>query len=307
MRYLFLLLLFLIIILVILYSINPLWFSKYFSFWVVKPQKENVLTLYGNVDIRQVDLGFRVSGRVISMPYQEGDFVPVGVLMAMLDKQPYEDQVKQAEARVESTQASLANAIRLVERRRTLFGTGGISQQDIDDAIAAQKVDYANVKEAQAALGVAKTNLRDTELYSPADGTILTRIREPGTVVREADPIYTLSLLSPVWVRAYVSEPQLGLIYPGMKAEVYTDTPSGHVYQGHIGFISPVAEFTPKTVETTQLRTDLVYRFRVIVDNPDYGLRQGMPVTVKLKLTQPKPPYLEPHLKTENHHARSHG
>jgi HlyD family secretion protein len=103
-------------------------------------------------------------------------------------------------------------------------------------------------------------------------------------VVNFGDPVYTLSILSPVWVRAYVSEPELGLIYPGMAAEVYTDTHGGPVYTGHIGFISPVAEFTPKTVETTKLRTDLVYRLRVYADNPDQGLRQGMPVTVKLKL-----------------------
>lgn len=285
MRRLFLFFLLLLMILaIVIYRTNPPWFSKYYSLWMTKPEDRNTLTLYGNVDIRQVDLGFRVSGRVQSMPFQEGDLIPTGTLMAMLDKQPYQDQVKQAAAHVESAEASLANAIRLVERRKLLLGTGGISAQDIDDAIAAQNVGYANLKESQAALGVTQTNLQDTELYAPSEGTILTRIREPGTVVKEADPIYTLSLLSPIWVRAYVSEPQLGLIYPGMPAEVYTDTLRGHAYLGHIGFISPVAEFTPKTVETTQLRTDLVYRLRVIVDNPDHGLRQGMPVTVKLHL-----------------------
>lgn len=263
----------------------PSWLTEFYSKWFSKPENKNVLTLYGNVDIRQVDLGFRVSGRVISMPYQEGDFVPAGALMATLDKQPYEDQVKEAAAHIESVKASLKNAQRLVERRRQLVGTGGISQQEVDDAISSRDVFEANQKETEAALGVAMTNLQDTELYAPSDGTILTRIREPGTVVRAADPIYTLSLISPIWVRAYVSERQLGLIYPGMPAEIYTDTPGGHVYYGHVGFISPVAEFTPKTVETTQLRTDLVYRLRIIAENPDHGLRQGMPATVKLSLS----------------------
>lgn len=282
-RFLFFLLL-LLIFGMIIYQFKPSWMTKYYSRWFGQSEDQNILNLYGNVDIRQVDLGFRISGRVKIMPFQEGDLVSSGALMAILDKQPYEDQVKQAEAHLESVQASFANAIRLVKRRQMLLGTGGISQEDIDDAIANQKIYYANLKEAQAALGISKTNLQDTELYAPADGTILTRIREPGTVVREADPIYTLSLLSPVWVRTYVSEPQLGLIYPGLSAEVYTDTIGGHVYKGHIGFISPVAEFTPKTVETAQLRTDLVYRLRVVVDNPDHGLRQGMPVTVKIRL-----------------------
>lgn len=256
----------------------------YYPDWFRKPENPSELTLYGNVDIRQVDLGFRVSGRVVTMPFQEGDLVEGGVLMALLDKQPYEDQVREAAAHIASVEASLKNAKTLVGRRKLLLGTGGISDQDYDDAISSRSVYEANLKEAEAALGVAQTNLQDTELYAPADGTILTRIREPGTVVRAADPIYTLSLLSPVWIRAFVSEKQLGLIYPGMPAEVYTDTPGGHPYKGHIGFISPVAEFTPKTVETTQLRTDLVYRLRVIADNPDRGLRQGMPVTVKLPI-----------------------
>lgn len=284
MRRLFLLLILLVVLAGLIYFINPPGVSKYYSVWFSKPANENILTLYGNVDIRQVDLGFQVKGEVVTMPFQEGDFVPAGALMAKLDKQSYEAQVRQAEARVKSAEVALDNATLLLGRRKFLFGTGGISQQDIDDALAAQQINDANLAEAKAALDVAKTNLQYTEIYSLADGTVLTRIREPGTVVREADPIYTLSLTSPVWVRAYVSEPQLGLIYPGMPAEVYTDTPSGHLYKGHIGFISPVAEFTPKTVETTQLRTDLVYRLRVIVDNVDQGLRQGMPVTVKLLL-----------------------
>jgi HlyD family secretion protein len=69
-----------------------------------------------------------------------------------------------------------------------------------------------------------------------------------------------------------------------MPADVYTDSQPAKPYHGQIGFISPVAEFTPKNVETTELRTELVYRLRVIVNDPDNGLRQGMPVTVKLNL-----------------------
>ncbi len=255
----------------------------YRNYFQEKNKDPNLIILYGNVDVRQVDLGFRVKGRVESMPYQEGDYVPQGSLIATLDKQPYIDLVLQARAHVESVKASLKNADLLLGRRRTLVGTGAISSEEYDDAISSRDVLAANLKEAEASLGVALTNLHDTEIYAPNDGTILTRIREPGAVIREADPIYTLSLISPIWVRAFVAEPLLGAVYPGMRAEIFTDTKGSPVYQGHVGFISPVAEFTPKTVETTQLRTDLVYRLRIIADNPDRGLRQGMPVTVKLR------------------------
>ncbi|MDP1880235.1 MAG: efflux RND transporter periplasmic adaptor subunit [Parachlamydiaceae bacterium] len=274
-----------VILLIIVILIILGGYHSYFS-WKNKTQETNFITLYGNVDVRQVDLGFRVSGRIAEMFYEEGDFVHPGTLLAYLDDQPFEDQVKQAEAHVESIGAALINSEQLLERRKELLGTGGISEQDYDDAISSRNIHKANYQEAIAALGVAITNREDTVLFAPSEGTILTRIREPGTIVREANPIYTLSLINPIWVRAYVSEVQLGNIFPGMQAEIYTDTPKKNPYRGHIGFISPVAEFTPKTVETTSLRTDLVYRLRIIVDNVDYGLRQGMPVTVKLRLAE---------------------
>lgn len=249
-------------------------------------EEKDHITLYGNVDVRQVDLGFRVSGRVETLYFEEGELVRQGTLMAALERQPYADQVSQAKANVESISNSYKNAEILLKRRKELIGDGSISQEDLDNALTSRDVYLANLREAEAALGVAIKNYKDTKVFAPTDGTILTRIREPGTVCNVADPVYTLSVLSPVWVRAYVPEPFLGLIYPDMPAEVHTDTSGGKPYQGRIGFISPVSEFTPKTVETTQLRTDLVYRIRVYVDNPDWGLRQGMPVTVVLRKNQ---------------------
>lgn len=251
---------------------------------IIRTRRERgILTLYGNVDVRQVDLGFRVLGRVVTMPFQEGDFVPKGTFMGALEEKPYTDQVTEAEATIESIKAALLNAEEIFQRRSELVGEGGVSREDYETSLATKDSLTANLKQAEAALLVAQKNLADTRVYAPTDGTILTRIREPGSVVNPGEPIYTLSIISPVWVRAFVPEPELGDIYYGMPAKVYTDTKGGPVYDGHIGFISPVAEFTPKTVETTQLRTDLVYRLRIIAENPDRYFKQGMPVTVKLE------------------------
>jgi HlyD family secretion protein len=247
-------------------------------------KKKDHILLYGNVDVRQVEIGFRVSGMVDLLKYEEGDLIPTGALMATLDKKPYIDQVRQAEATVASIKANLANAELLLKRRRQLVGFGGVSREDYETATTNRDVLVAQLEEARAALAIAKTNLEFTEVYAPTGGTILTRIREPGTVVLPSEPVYTLSVTSPVWVRAFLTEPQLGQVFPGMKADIFTDTPGGAVYHGQVGFISPVSEFTPKTVETTQLRTDLVYRIRIYADNPDKGLRQGMPVTCMLYL-----------------------
>lgn len=292
------------------------------------------LTLYGNVDIRQAELGFRVSGRLAEMLVEEGDEVEAERVLARLDARPHEDAVRAAEAQVASLAATFAklkagpraeeiaqaralvaeraadleNARQAFERARQLRPGGSISQAGFDQSQAAKNmaaaraasaqealqlleegtraedlaVARANLQAAQANLSAAKTSLQDTQLRAPARGVILSRVREPGAIVSPSDTVYVLSLIEPVFVRAYISEPNLGLIHPGMEVEVVTDTAPDRPYRGRIGFISPVAEFTPKSVETPELRTDLVYRLRVIVDGAAPGLRQGMPVTVRV-------------------------
>ena len=109
------------------------------------------------------------------------------------------------------------------------------------------------------------------------------RAREAGAIENVGETVLSASIVKPVWVRTYVSEPDLGKIKAGMAVEVRSD--SGGAFVGHVGFISPVAEFTPKSVETKELRTSLVYRLRVVVDGETAGLLQGMPVTIVAKLT----------------------
>ncbi len=252
-------------------------------FFFSRSKNNHELVLYGNVDVRQVDIGFRVPGLVDELFFEEGDVVPEGALMCTLDTTPYDSQMREAAATVESTKVSLANAEKLLRRREELITTGGVSQEDLDNSETNRDQLKANLVQAQAALAVACDNLAYTKAYAPTKGIILTRIREPGTVVQPSDPVYTLSVSSPVWIRAFVDERHLGDVFFGMTAEIFTDTKNAPTYTGKVGFISPVSEFTPKTVETTQLRTDLVYRLRIYVDNPDGFLKQGMPVTVRLK------------------------
>lgn len=238
------------------------------------------ITLFGNVDIRDVSLGFRVAGRIAEVRYEEGDRVEKGSVVAVLDKQPFEDEVALYTAQLEAAEVSLRKVEKPYLRRAQLTKIGAISTEERDDAEAAKDEAVADVKTAKARLQQSLTRLEDTIISAPNDGIILTRVREPGAVVSAGEPVCSLALDNPVWVRSYIDEPRLGLIHPGQKAIVLTD--SGGKYEGQIGFISPQAEFTPKNVETSQLRTDLVYRLRVIVNNPDNGLRQGMPVTVRI-------------------------
>lgn len=243
------------------------------------------IILYGNIDIRDVQLGFRVSGRIAAVNFEEGDRVRVGDVVAVLDKQPFEDEVDLYTAQLEQARVARRKVEMPYQRRARLTKIGAISTEETDDAEAARDEAVAQVKSAQARLQLSLTNLRDTQIISPSNGMILTRVREPGAVVAAGELVYSLALDTPIWVRTYINEPRLGLIYPGQKARVFTD--SGHEYTGQIGFISPQAEFTPKTVETAQLRTDLVYRLRIIIDSPDKYLRQGMPVTVRIAREKP--------------------
>ena len=145
------------------------------------------------------------------------------------------------------------------------------------------------VEAARAELARATTNLQDTELFAPQDGVVLTRVHEIGAVVQGGQTVYTVTLNNPVWIRAYVTQPNLGNIRPGQEVLLSIDATPDKTYRGRIGFISPTAEFTPKTVETKEVRNDLVFRFRVIADDPDNVMRQGMPVTVTLRKDGGKP------------------
>src|SRR5258708_33123610 len=129
---------------------------------------------------------------------------------------------------------------------------------------------------------MAQQNLTDCQVVAPVEGVMDRRAVGAGTIVSTSSVIYSICQNEPVWVRNYVDESDLGRIYPGMKALVSNDTNPNRPYVGQIGFISPVAEFTPKNVETRELRTDLVYRLRVIITKPDRYLRQGMPVSLRI-------------------------
>jgi HlyD family secretion protein len=124
-------------------------------------------------------------------------------------------------------------------------------------------------------------HLNDTTLYAPSDGMILTRVHEVGSIVNASQIVVEMAKEDEYWIRSYISEKYLGLIKPGMQALIYTDNNKAKAYEGQVSFISPLAEFTPKSVQTEDLRTDLVYRFRIVLNTYDDMIKQGMPVTIK--------------------------
>ena len=250
----------------------------------------NELTLYGNIEIRQVDLSFQVSGRIEKLLKEEGDTVKAGELIAVLDDKDYVSNLEKAEADVEKTLALKSDADSKFERNAPLVEDNTISKQDYDTLLNTKNKSAADYDAAVAQKNFAKNQLDYTKIYAPEDGIIMIRVQEPGANVSKAQHVYTMAKTKPVWVRAYVNETDLGNIKYGQGVNVYTDTVDPktgekRMYKGQVGYISPVAEFTPKTVQSTDIRTNLVYRIRVYIYDIDEYLRQGMPVTIKVDLS----------------------
>lgn len=289
------------------------------------------LTLYGNVDIRQVSLSFNSSERINSLSVEEGDKVKKGQVLgtlridtleltisrtkaqiaqqqAILDKalngnRPQE--IDQALASMNQAKANADNAQSTYNRMESLYVQHAISTQERDNAATAYKAALETYNNAQAAYDMAVSGSRTEDIASqraaldvlqeqlktyeyqlsqatllaPQDGIIRSRLKEVGDMASPSSPVYMLALNEKKWVRAYITEPNLYKIHEGETAKVTIDGVKEALI-GTVGFISSTAEFTPKNVETTELRTDLVYEVRIYVDDPDNVLRLGMPATV---------------------------
>ena len=217
-------------------------------------------------------------------------------------------EIDQARAQVDAARITVGNAGKVLNRLKRTSVTGATSEQDLDDARSRLEVEKAQLQvrekalnlliegprkediaaaehqlEAlQANLDLLAIRLGDMTLLAPTSGIIQSRILEKGEMAGPTRPVYTLAMTDPKWVRAYVPEPKLGLLKSGMKAKVISDSFPGRAFDGWVGFISPVAEFTPRTVQTEDLRTELVFETRVFVTDDSDSLRLGMPVTVML-------------------------
>src|ERR1039457_3781446 len=297
------------------------------------------ITLYGNIDLRQIDLPFNGNERIADVLAQEGDSVKRGQVLARLDTSRWAPQVAQAEAElatqqhvvnrlhhgnrpeeidqaranVDAARADEVNARVQYERLRVLSDSSAgraLSRQNLDsakDAFAAAEAKFkvsqkslelelagprkediaqaeAQLRAQEAQLALLRQQWKDVELLAPLDAVVRSRIVEPGEMASTQKAAFTLAITDPKWVRAYVLETDLGALSEGLKATITADACPNRSFPGWVGFISPVAEFTPKSVETTELRSSLVYQVRVFVNDPGNELRLGMPTTVHLPI-----------------------
>jgi HlyD family secretion protein len=353
----------------------------------------------GNIELTEVDIAFKIPGKLIERHVDEGDRVKAGMLLARLDKDQLvgqhekargavasaesqlaqqttaidfqaatlEGQIQQRAAEVQAAQARLAGLVagsRVQEKKeaqaavdraqteydratadwkraQTLVKNEDISaadfdqyrsryetadaqlktaqqqlamvlegprKEDIDASRAqlataqavlrlaeAQRLELkrqhqqlvqrtADVSQRQADLSVVQTQLDDTEAFSPIGGVVLVKSAEVGEVIAAGTAVLTVGDVDHPWVRAYISENDLGRVKLGANANVTTDSYPGKIYHGHVSFISSEAEFTPKQIQTQEERAKLVYRVKIELENPKGELKSNMPADADILL-----------------------
>jgi HlyD family secretion protein len=294
------------------------------------------LRFSGNIEAHESQLSFKVQGRIVQLPIEEGQWVQPGALVARLDTDDLRQRVNVDRANlgvresslaltkagtrhqeVQAAQQAMLQAQADLDQRKLdfaraqqLFAKDAISAQDrdiadtnlkrsqaafqqakerYDQAVEGSRkeeiaVAEANVKQARESLGLSRITLDNATLLAPTAGVITVRQAEIGEVVSPGTPVATLADLDHLWLRAYVPETDLGKIRWGQAATIRTDTYPSKTYKGRISFISPQAEFTPKSVQTFQERVTLVYRIKIDVENPNHELKPGMPADAEVDL-----------------------
>jgi HlyD family secretion protein len=228
--------------------------------------------------------------------------------LAELEAGSRKEEIGQAEAQLARAKAEESRLKDDYVRQETLYRKDVISTREFDAARTSYDAARANVREAgerlklvregprretidqakarlrdaDAALALAKTRLGYTTLTSPLKGVVLSKNVEPGEQVAAGTPVVTVGEIESVWVRAYINETDLGRVKVGQKARVGTDTYPGKNYDGVVSFIASEAEFTPKNVQTEKERVKLVYRIKITIPNPNMELKPGMPADAQI-------------------------
>ncbi len=239
--------------------------------------KDRAIKVSGNIEGDDVRLSFRVSGQITELLTDEGEVIKKGQVVARLNTDELSKVRDNALAVLKASEYNFSLAKIDYERAQTLFEAGAISAQKRDEAKTKNDALLAQVDENRASLELATTRLGFTELIAPLDGYVLVKSALAGEVMQPGGPVFTVLDLDNIWVTAYINEKDLGKVKLNQPADIVTDTYPGKKYKGRVSFISSQAEFTPKTIQTTEERVKLVYRIKVKVDNSSLELKPGMP------------------------------
>jgi HlyD family secretion protein len=236
--------------------------------------------------------------------------------LAELETGSRPEEIAQAEAAVSASRERLQDARRDLARTEILLRGGAVPPEAEQKAATAaqvaesqlrqaneqlrfvrrgprsERIDAARaqVAEADAAARAVEAQLANSVVISPHDGIATVRHREPNEVIAPGQPLVTVMNPGDRWVRIYVPETRIGAVQVGQNAEITADTFPGRKYAGRVTFISPEAEFTPKSVQTAEERVRLVYAVKVRITGDDrLELKPGMPADVVLRPDSAQP------------------
>lgn len=260
----------------------------------------------GRLEAIEIDIATKFAGRVAAVVVDEGDAVRAGQVLARMDTQALEAQLREAEAQVRQIQRKQWAARALVAQRESQYAlakkdfarSSALYEDDIlplkvleHDRTAMESLQAvleegkAQVAEVTAAIEAAvarvqrlKADLADSLLVAPRSGRVLYRLAEPGEVLAVGGKLLTIIDLSDTYMTVFLSEQEAGKVPIGAEARIVLDALSDRPIPARVSFVAPQAQFTPKEVETTNERQKLVFRIKTqVLDGIDPVLKPGMP------------------------------
>jgi len=273
-------------------------------------EKKNpgIITGSGSLEATEITVRSKTAGQVLNMMVNEGSAMDEGSIIAVVDTEKIELQMKQVKAGLsevnyvirtaeESTvlaEEQLANVKKKYERIKALFEQGSATQQQMDDISTQHTLAETQARQARAGLRASQmkklqieanldllhSQLRDCFVKSPAAGTVIKKYVERGETVTPGMAVVDIADLSRMWIKLYITAPELGFVTLNEDAYIEVDSFAGKKFTGTVVWISPKAEFTPKNVQTKEARADLVYAVKIELNNPNNELKIGMPADI---------------------------
>ncbi len=253
-----------------------------FVYFGQKNNQQKELFYSGTIETTQAKLSFQVPGRVAQVNIQEGQPVTKDQIIAELDRAEFSSRYDQARANAKSVQDTFKDAEKNYKRFEELFSKGVVTEKERDSVKLVYELAKSRLAESESVLKLVSIQLGYTRLKSPMDGIVTSRNIEPGETVNAGREVITVSDLSRVDLKIFVDETAIGKVKPNQKVDVKVDTFPGKSYAGHVSFISPEGEFTPKIIQTKKERVKLVYLVKVSIANPSFELKSGMPADALL-------------------------
>lgn len=275
---------------------------------------DNVSDAYGNFEADEVIISAESTGKISDLHIKEGDEVKSGEILAQIDTTQLYLQKLQILASMEAVASKTQNIkvqvdvlnekkknlLREKQRLENLLKDGAATQKQIDDingelevverSITATKTGMqttnkgllSELKPLKAQLELIEDRLLKCMIKSPIDGTVLIKYVENGEFAAAGKPIFKVSNIDDIYLRAYVSGSQLAEVVIGRDVKVLIDKNEDefHEYKGKITWISSKSEFTPKIIQTKEERVNMVYAIKVLVEN-DGKIKIGMPGELK--------------------------